>query len=213
VKYSKLGGFDSLAATYDMMARLAFGNSIRNAQLCYLEEVGRASRVLVLGGGTGWLLGELLRISSACEVWYIDASLKMLQRAKRIARHHPGSIVHFIHGTEESIPFNVQYDVVITNFYFDMFSHDLLRKALGQINRSIAPGTKLLASDFVENNVWWQSFLLFTMYQFFRRVCKIEAHRLPDWEACLRINNFECKESRFFYGKFIKSSVFQFRGH
>ena len=209
---TRLGGFDSLAGIYDVLAKLVFGKSIRKAQLYFLGEIKNASSVLILGGGTGWILEALLKINRDCEVWYVDASRKMIERAQIRIGKNAGSVVHFIHGTEENLPMHVKHDAVIANFYFDMFSDGTLSEVVKKISRSLLPDSKLLVSDFVQNRTWWQSVLLSAMYFFFRVVCNIEAFRLTDWEACLYEQAFSRKESRYFYAKFIKSSIFQFRG-
>lgn len=210
MKARKLGGFDIIAPVYDVLASLVFGKSIRNAQLHYLSEIRDGSRVLILGGGTGWLLAELLRINPDCQVWYIEASAKMLEKARKKIATLPRACVHFIHGTEEQLPLHVGYDAVITNFYFDLFSSSSLVKPMKNIGKSFLPSGKLLVSDFTETNLWWQSAMLSAMYLFFRWVSGIEATQLPDWQHQLRNLNFDCKKSRCFYGNFIKSSVYEF---
>ena len=53
-----MNGFNSIAPVYDALATLVFGRSIRNAQLCFLGDIGYRGKVLILGGGTGWFAGD-----------------------------------------------------------------------------------------------------------------------------------------------------------
>ena len=187
--------------------------SVRNAQLCFLGDIGHRGKVLILGGGTGWLLVELLRVNPDCEVWYIEASSAMIRRARSKINDIEKARVHFINGTEAHIPTHLRYDTIIANFYFDLFSASSLEKVLGQIRSVISHQGKLHVSDFTNNSIWWQSALLSGMYFFFRVLCGIEATDLPDWQRQISKYKFEHKSSRLFYGKFIKSVVFEIREH
>ncbi len=202
----KPGGFDKIASVYDGLAQLVFGNSIKQAQLYFLNEIAPQSNVLILGGGTGWLLAELLKLNPTCEVWYIEASEKMLKLSKLKTNH--SSRVHFIHGTEDSIPNETKFDVVITNFYLDLFTNTALDSVLAKIQEAGKPGTLFLATDFIDRKKWWQSILLKTMYIFFHNTCKVEASRLPDWHQQLTKRNLVQKKSKLFFGEFIETTVY-----
>lgn len=198
-------GFDRIAPYYDLLARIVFGKSIRRCQIEYLDIIPAEANVLILGGGTGWLLAELLKENPTCRVWYVEASIIMLEKAKR--RNEELSRVSFIHGTERDINqiAGVRFDAVFTNFYLDLFTSGSLDAALMNIKRAIRPGGKLLVSEFVERKRW-QRLLLFVMYRFFRWTCSIEASRLPDWQNALRRNDFKERETKAFFYGFIKSS-------
>lgn len=206
---SKAGGFDAIAPMYDALAAMVFWRSIRNAQLFYLSEIRKGGRVLILGGGTGWLLAELLRSNPGCEIWYVETSARMIDIARSNIDNLPKARIHFIHGTQALLPLHIMYDAVIANFYFDLFSTPSLEPLLKQIHSVILPNGKLLVSDFVNNNLWWQSALLSVMYVFFRGICKIEASKLPDWQRLLIHCKFKLKFSKGFYGNFIRSVVYE----
>lgn len=196
-------GFDLLAPVYDALARLIFGRSIRTSQTHFLDKAPANAKVLILGGGTGWLLEELLKQNALCEVWYIEVSSKMIEKTR--ARALNGR-VHFIQGTEEDIPPHITFDVIITNFYLDLFSEDTLRGVIQRLTKQSTSATRWIITDFVDTDAWWQRWMLKIMYLFFRSICKIEAMRLPDWSEQL---NPQWKEinSRYWYGSFIKSCV------
>ena len=113
-----LNGFNTIAKIYDTLAKIVFGRVIKKAQLHFLNEIPIEAKVLILGGGTGWILNSILKIRPAVEVWYIEASTKMISIAKKKVVGFNN--IHFIHGTEQNIPVDQHYDVVITNFYFDL---------------------------------------------------------------------------------------------
>lgn len=206
---NRIGGFDAVAPWYDMLATLVFGQSIKNAQRFFLRDIQKGGKVLILGGGTGWLLADLFRVNPDCEVWYVDASSAMLTRAQSYIADNGNLRIHFIHGTQEQLPLHVTYDAVIANFYFDLFSLSSLEIRVRQIRRLILPGGKLFVADFKKNNSWWQSQLLSFMYLFFRLLCDIEASSLPDWQQLLLDSKFKRTASRLFYGNFISSDVYE----
>ena len=135
MKSGNLNGFDAITPVYDWLARFVFGKSIRNAQLKFLNKIPGGSNILILGGGTGWLLSKLLEVNPTCTVWYIEASQKMLKRAQKEVHVPPTTSVYYIHGTEEDIPLGMKYNVVIANFFFDLFSPSSLQTLIRDIDK------------------------------------------------------------------------------
>jgi len=209
----RTGGFDRIAPLYDALATMVFCDAIRKAELYFLSEVGKAGRLLILGGGTGRVLSDLHTTNPHCEIWYVDSSLAMIRIAKSNIIDFPNAHIHFIHGTQAQLPLGVKYDAVIANFYFDLFSTPTLKQSLEEIHHALLPDGKLLVADFTKNNLWWQSALLAFMYFFFRGICKIEATELPDWQRQLAGHNFQLRASQVFYGNFIKSAVYEREVH
>jgi len=204
-------GFDWIAPYYDSLARLVFGKTIRRSQLVYLDKIASTANVLILGGGTGWILDELFRVNPTCRVWYVEASKNMLDKARARAQGLSVSQVSFIHGTERNLNqiTSIRFDAVIANFYFDVFTTTSLGSVLKDITNVINTNSKLLVSEFVEITRRHR-LLLFAMYRFFRWTCSIEATELPDWEGELRRNGFTVRDSKAFYDGFIKSSLYVF---
>lgn len=200
-----MNGFDVLAPVYDRFARLVYGSAIREAQLFFLRAIPSSADVLILGGGTGWLLAELLKTHPEIKVWYIEASAKMIEQAERKLSEQQKSKVKFIYGTEDSIPREVQFHAVITAFYLDLFAPVTLQRVIDTIKTSLAPDSVWLVSDFAGRKIWWQRMLLTLMYVFFRWCCGIEAKQLPPWEQYMRTQGLAVKEEQLFFRGFIKS--------
>lgn len=203
----KLNGFDRIASVYDQLAKLVFGNSIKQAQVYFLNDIPSQSKVLILGGGTGWFLQHLLVLRPDSEVWYIEASLKMLELSKNTTNN--SSHVHFIHGTEDNLPMGVQFDVVITNFYFDLFMEVQLDLILERIHTALKPSSIWLVTDFVAGKKEWQEGMLKVMYIFFRLTCQIESSKLPNWNQQLAKKSWVKSSSKYFYRKFIEATVYR----
>lgn len=205
----KLNGFDSLAGVYDALARMVFGKSIVQAQKTFLSEIRPGASVLILGGGTGWIASELLLTQPDCTITYVDASRLMLAKSRQ--RLGLSNRVHFIHGTEEDISVHSNYDVVITNFYFDMFPQEETERLVKQIMKYVRTEANWLVADFCSKEQWWQRLMLWVMYRFFQFTAGVEASMLPDLNSAMQQSGWIKKTSKRFYGGFIESAVFVLR--
>src|SRR5688572_18502098 len=150
--------FNLIAPIYDRLSSFVFGSSMRKAQTLFLGDIPADANVLILGGGTGWLLAELLRINRSCRVWYIEASSNMLELSKdKVDKELPRVI--FVHGTQNTIPKGVIFDAVITHCYLDLFTADSCQKVIQRITSTMHSESLWLITDFL-NATWWQSALL-----------------------------------------------------
>jgi tRNA (cmo5U34)-methyltransferase len=196
-------GFDWLAPVYDQLVSLVFGKSMRKAQIHFLDHIQPNTKVLIVGGGTGWLLEEISKRNITCEIWYVELSDKMMELSKaRMVNNN----IHFIRGTEEDIPAGIQYDVVITNFYLDLFPNARLPEVILRLDHITHSSTHWIVTDF-EKQKWWHTVMLKIMYVFFRLTCNIEASRLPDWRLDLNGLGWKENKSAWRYGNFIRTTL------
>lgn len=202
---SVAAGFDRLAPMYDALARMVIGSGIRKSQLHYLNYLTATNKLLILGGGTGWILPFILEMNPALQIDYIDVSPKMIALAKGRVMD---SRVRFIVGTEENIP-DTDYDCVITNFYLDLFDDAKLESVVLRIKNSIQPDASWIATDFVSEKFWHKG-LLIVMYQFFRITTGLQTLKPPSWEQGLRMAGGVELEMRKYSRGFIKSTVLRF---
>lgn len=200
-----MNGFDNLAWCYDLLAKLVFGNRLVQAQNTFLHLIAPTSRVLILGGGTGAIVKVILQRQPACEITYIDASRSMIERAKARLKNHPH--VQFIHGTEDSIPMERNFDVVITPYYLDLFPEIQLRQVIDHIGKSLREGAFWIVADFCHSKKHQHRAMLAVMYHFFRWTTGIAARSLPDWSAVLSDSGWSKTDS--VRNGFLESAVFR----
>jgi len=196
-----VNNFDRVAFLYDALVRLVFGNSMFRAQTFLLDKIKDNATVLIIGGGTGWILKAL---KPGCEVWYIDSSSKMIERARK---QDVTCKVHFITGTESDIPGRT-FDVIITNFYFDLFTTTKVDTVIKKIKTVMKPDAHWIVTYFVDK-AWWQRIMLNVMYLFFNVTCNIESKKLPAWLESFDQNGFKMIESKTFYAGFIKTVLWR----
>jgi tRNA (cmo5U34)-methyltransferase len=207
-------GFDTVAAFYDALAQLVYGPALRRAQQAALEAglPTSACRVLLIGGGTGWVLGEVLRRSPAAHLVYLEASPRMLARSKQwLQRHWPQHLaqVEFRLGTEVTLRPPEQFDAVLTFFFLDLFEPGRLRAIVARLRSLLAPTGVWLLADFAAPRRWWHRLLLWLMYQFFGLSTGISARQRPPIEAELRQVGLTATPSGHFFGGMVEASVWR----
>ena len=207
--------FSLVSPFYDSLSRLVFGPAIYRSQEMHIHLIPAGARVLLIGGGTGKLLPALMEQARCREVVFLEASDKMLAKAREqvTGQEYAGNIV-FRLGTEEDIAPEDKFDVVLTHFFLDLFAPAALNKIISRLHRALVPGGWWLASDFV-----WPggsplrralaSTLFRSMYLFFRLTCGISATTLPDWQNRLAHFHLKSIKSAYFYHGLIKAAAYQ----
>jgi len=206
--------FGRLARVYDLLAGAVFGRALRQAQRVALQAglplAGSAPRVLVLGGGPGWVLTELLRQCPAAQVLYLETSAAMLARAQaRLKQELPQAVpqVVFRQGSEQALEPGEQFDVLITFFVLDCFTLESFPAGIARLQAAREPGAPWLVADFQPPQRWWQRVLLRTMYLFFGVVVGLRAQQLPPWPTALAGLGLKLHYQSTQYGGFILSQV------
>lgn len=208
-------GFDRAANFYDPLAQLVYGNSLRNSQLYLLPFIPDNCRVLVIGGGSGWLLEQLLHTGKQLDILYLEASPKMLQKAEQKytqLRHACTCKVDFRLGNEEALLQHEQYDIVITPFLLDLFPPKRLQQLMQKLDKALSENGLWLFADFwpVQHPpAWWQKILIWGMYVFFGAVSGVEAKELPDYAKHFQRLGYGEVASESFYGGFVQAKVFE----
>lgn len=207
-------GFDRVAAFYDPLSRLVYGRALVRAQH-YALTAGlppSAPHLLIIGGGTGHVLLEVLRQRPQATVLYIEASPQMLHKARTLlARQLPIAIaqVEFLLGTEASLTKQDAFDAIITFFFLDLFEPQRLQQIMTSLYATRKPGAPWLLADFAPPHTWWQRVLLAAMYSFFRLTTGISGSTLPPFRKALVQLGLRAEQSKCFFGGMIEASVWR----
>lgn len=165
-----------LASFYDFLANLIFGSQIKRATAEFFNFINERDKVLIIGGGTGWILEQFQQ--SHLQVTYVDLSAEMINKARKRKFSFP---VKFITGSYTSVPKD-KYDIVITPFFLDMFSGNKLNDVIQHIMPHLRKKGIWLFSDFIPSNKIHHRVLVRIMYLFFSLFYDIEKYRLPDYD-------------------------------
>lgn len=203
-------GYDLIAPIYDKLAMLFIGTSLRKAQVHFLHLIPTHSNILIVGGGTGWILEEITKVhhQNLC-IDYVDVSAKMIALARK--RNVGKNEVHFIQQSIIDFTSDKQYDVIITPFFFDNFKDETAQKIFSLLHQKLSETGLWLYTDFqVKNkNSYWQKAVLFMMYSFFRIAANIEAARLPDMVSQFQHHQYQLIKSELFLHHFIVTSAYK----
>jgi ubiquinone/menaquinone biosynthesis C-methylase UbiE len=200
--------YNNSAWFYDGLSRLVYGRTLINAQVYLLQFVPADSVVLIVGGGTGWILEELTKVHpSGLQIIYVEVAADMMALSRR--RNTGLNSIVFINEAIEDVDIADEVEIVITPFLFDNFTEATAQKVFNHIHQLLKPGATWLNADFQLTGKWWQSALLKSMFLFFRMLCKIEASQLPDVERLFISCGFKALEGKCFYGDFVVARVYE----
>ena len=207
--------FDRIAPYYDGLARLVFGRSIQRAQCHFLDRILPGAHVLVVGGGTGWLLPHLLDRPEVAHVTYLETSAEMLAMAQQKVRAWDEDAllkITFVHGNERTLGPEDHFSVVITNFVLDMYEGAALDILMQTLAEHLVPGGIWLFSDFrLSKNKWhrgWQRGMVYAMYAFFRLTTGLAQQALPPYHQHFVVHGLRMSDERSFFKDFIVSRVY-----
>lgn len=202
------GNYDNSAGFYDGLSRLVFGKALVNAQIEFLNCIPANSNILIVGGGTGWILDEITRIYPAgLIITYVEISAKMtaLSRKRNVGKNS----VEFIIKPVEQFTADAKFDVVITPFLFDNYKEENLPGVFNHIHQMLKPGGLWLNTDFQLTGKWWQYVLLKTMLLFFKILCGVESWRLPDVASQFNNLNYKRLDQKLFFKDFIVTGLYR----
>jgi spermidine synthase len=206
--------FNSIARFYDILSFIIFRNAIKNSQLFFLNKIPSGKEILIIGGGTGWYLYELLKINHCKKITYVEASPEMIQLTKRKLSTLSHTIeIEFIEAPIENVNLQGKFDVVITNYILDVFKEEKLKIVMNTIYSLLKNEGWWMFTDFkISHNSlhrYWQIFLIRSMYAFFKITSRIEANKLLSFEQYFHLLNLKKTDTKSFYSKMIESVIYK----
>ena len=210
--------FDRIAIYYDSLKKLVFGSSIDDAQKYFLDVIPPGASVIVIGGGTGELLVEILRSRRAGAVTYLEFSEKMLHLAQRRSTRYQQNLdcgnlqIHFKLGSVEALARDEKFDAVFTPFVLDVIEEKRLPGFMKAIDSHLHQNALWFFSDFRQGQstgfqIPFQKFLLRGMLFFFKITIGLKLERLPEFEVLFDRLGYKKERSQLFYRGFIQSKV------
>lgn len=203
--------YNTIAAIYDPLARLVYGNALEQAQSFLLPHIPAGTSVLIVGGGTGWLLEELCKLhSSGLRIVYVEVSSSMMTLSRK--RDTKNNDVEFVPYAIQDTHLKEAFGVIITPFVLDNFTDSTASQVFTQLDQHLVAGGLWLYADFQWNKrSYVQQLLLKTMYLFFKVACNLEATHLPDTATLFRKMPFQLLHQCTFYHNFIIAQVYRKR--
>jgi ubiquinone/menaquinone biosynthesis C-methylase UbiE len=193
--------YDNSAVFYDRLSRVVFGQALISSQVYLLPFIPPNASVLIVGGGTGWILEEIAKTyPSGLSITYVEISAKMNALAQK--RNTANNQVIFVNKPIEAVADSDSYDVIITSFLFDNFSETTLATVFAHLHKMLKPNGVWLCTDFQFTGKLWQQILLKSMYFFFGMLCRIETNKMPDIENHFIKLRYKKIVAKTFFGDF-----------
>jgi len=204
--------YNHIARTYDLMSRMVFFKAQINVQIRQLVFIPPGASLLIVGGGTGWILEEIARLRpEGLLITYVEVAEKMLNRAKK--RDVGNNKVRFIRRAIENMnPYDEVYDVVITAFLFDNFQQEKASLVFNLLHRQLKQDGLWFFSDFYlhpTQPTYWKKKMLGLMYVFFRWICQVEADGLVYMPTLFQQYGYQEIDQSWHYFKFIHGVVYK----
>lgn len=202
-----MSNFNRVSWVYDLLVRIVFGKTLRDAQAHYLKRISNHSKILVIGGGTGIILEDLFKLCPDVHVDFIEASSSMIRIAKKKVK--PNWSIQFIHQTDTSKLPAENYDYIIAGFFLDVFTEKQLNVVIQDLKNSLKSDGKLHVTDFHTDmyDWWWSRVLLKSMFIFFRLSVQLESKKLLSFTDFLNAGGFSEKAQGRHYHSLVWTSV------
>lgn len=195
--------YDGLAFVYDRLSRM-LGRSYRESKFALLEVLQPGYKVLYLGGGTGENLPAMLeRIGDSGKLVYVEASERMIEKARSSVGTESSSRLIFLHQADfEPIPLD-QYNIVVTQYLLDILEDRDLAALAQAVNKRTDVNSRWIFVDFFP--VKKKRYLLGLMILFFRIFTRNPRKGLPDYSEFFSQSGWTIMERVSYEGGFIQA--------
>ncbi len=202
--------FNFIAPVYDFLAYVIFGSQLKKAQTIFLNQIKHGDKVLVVGGGTGWILEDLNKLNKPINVVYVEPAAKMMSLSK--ARLKLNNLtIEYLQQPLLEMDSHQQFDVICTFFFLDLFEKELVLKSINKLEQLLNLNGRWLFADFVseKQSPISHRILIKTMFLFFRSCANIQSKELLDYQQIILQLRFEKIESRQWKRGLIQGAVFR----
>ena len=208
--------YSRIARHYHLLERFTMWNALKGARLAHLEKLaehGKVRNALLIGEGNGSFLLPFLERYPEAEILVIDSCPEMIKAAKEKLRrsNHNNSKVRFeLVDMRQAKLTASQYDVLVTNFFFDNFDQATTTQLVTKLANAAAPEAQWLWSDFKIPEHGWLAlrarFWLKVLYLFFGRVASVSVRQLPDAERAIMASGYTSVASKELCGRLLRAT-------
>ncbi|QDT45791.1 spermidine synthase [Gimesia alba] len=209
--------FNRVAPYFERLEKIVFNKQMQRCRTAFLTHLPPVKKIVLVGEGNGQFLLELIQHTDCEQIHYIDSSQTMLELArKRLQRFSEAAsrrvTFYLCDLTVEEMP-DQNYDLVVTNFFLDVFDKQLLNEMVTKIAEACETNAVWLYADFQISGGIFQRVRAFTlikiMYMFFRFVAQIQTLSLIDPSEILDRHEFRLIELMEFDRGLIRAELRQ----
>ncbi len=189
---------------YDFLSNLYSGRSIHHCKIAMInkDNVKKGDRILFAGVGHG--LDAIQAAELGANVTVVDLSETMLnQFRQKLKKNNPKLKIRQVHS--DILEFNEfkKYDMVVANFFLNVFYRDTMTKVLEQLVRLGKPGAKIVVGDFSypTGNVFSRAFKVIYWYGaviFFWLFARNAVHNIYNYPEFMENAGLVIKEKKYY---------------
>ncbi|MGB3182500.1 MAG: class I SAM-dependent methyltransferase [Cyclobacteriaceae bacterium] len=201
--------YDAVAPWYDRLASLVYLGRIEQSQKAFIHLIPSGSTVLIIGGGTGRFLKEVIKQRPE-RIVYVEKSEEMLCRAQAQNLRHQASIT-WIQGDERDIPSVTEFDAVLTFYLFSNYDKPAARRLWSKLHFHLKRGGMWINADFIgtSRQNMWQRFLTKVMLWFFHLTAKLKNRSIPHTHSLFTKNEYREADRKVYYRRFIEAIAYR----
>lgn len=208
---------DLIAPWYEPVEHLCFGKALERRRNFFLSELSSARHALSCGEGDGRFSAALLQSNPQVGVTAVDASIKMVELARRrVARMgtDPRSRAEYhcadIHSFQPRHP---QCDLIATHFFLDCFTTEEAAAVVHRIASWAAPRARWVVSEFEQPSGpvahLWTGAVIRSLYAAFRVTTGLRVTHLPNYRPTLRSAGFTLQKQDHALGGLLVSELWE----
>ncbi len=138
-----------IGPAYDFLSSIYGGESIHNCKRAMLEaeNVKPGDKILIAGVGHG---KDAIRAAElGADVTVVDLSETMLRKFQEAVDKHPDNLtIRQVHSDILKFEEFDQYDMVIANFFLNVFSETMMKEILRHLMKCAKPNAHVVVGDF-----------------------------------------------------------------
>lgn len=164
--------YSLLAPWYSSMAKLVFGESLKDSKLMFASDFS-GNKLLFIGGGDG---SDYLEIQEEIQGEYWELSKSMLDQARK---NLGKSGLSFNLGNFDS---DEKFDIICLPFVLDTMPDEELESLILSLKKNLNSDGKIFLSDFFKPISFRQKLIHQLMISFFRLATGHRRNDIPDYE-------------------------------
>jgi demethylphylloquinol methyltransferase len=187
---------------YDWLSAFYSGKSIHKCKVAMLDRLRPGDRVLFAGVGHGRDAVHAAR--RGAEVTVVDLSETMLRKFQaNLAKEGVEVPIRQVHGDIMKVDEVERYDMVVANFFLNVFHEDMMVEVLRHLIRLGKPGAQVVVGDFSFPTGSLPSRLLKTLYWygavgFFWLFAGNAFHNIYDYPEWMRKLGLRVREQKHY---------------
>lgn len=212
---SRNPNFDRIASIYDFFKTILLFGAIQRCQYYHLLLLKDCKRILVIGGGTGKIIGQIHRHCEFEELVYVDSSNRMIEKAKKYVEKTRPEILDKIEFQNEDLLVGFEggdFDAVIAPFILDCFTNEELIELVKKLKNWLKPSGLLFFSDFHESKTSTGSrvfsrLITRPIYFALDLTCNLNIKSLPDFDILFNNTSLTTLENKLRFIGVLQSRV------